>query len=286
LQAEQSLTTYLSLAKPRLDAADPKDNTDSLERGMTQAYLALAQLAEQRQDMAAAEQWMSQITRPQDLLAVQLRRASMLAAKGHLEEGLALIQSVPENTPDEARSKLFAQVQLLRDNDQVQRAYDLLGQASTDNPEDMDLVYEQAMLAEKLKNYAQMETLLRAVMAQQPNNQSAFNALGYSLAERGIRLDEARTLVQKALALAPNDPFIVDSLGWVEFKSGHLEQAAKLLNQAFQQKEDPEIAAHLGEVLWQQGQQAQARAIWQRGLVLSPKNEALLSTMTRLGVKP
>ena len=285
LQAEQSLTTYLSLVTPKLaQNSDPAHN-DTLERATTQAYLALAQLAEQRQDFAAAEKWMSQINRPQDLLAVQARRASLLAAQGHLEEGLRLIQSVPDTTPDEARGKLFAQVQLLRNNGQTARAFDLLAQASAANPEDMDLVYEQALLAEKLKRYDQMESLLRTVMAKQPSNQSAFNALGYSLADRGIRLDEARELVTKALALAPDDPFIVDSLGWVEFKAGHLELAAKLLKQAFQQKEDPEIAAHLGEVLWRQDDQAQAKSIWQRGLTLSPKNETLLDTLTRLGVK-
>ena len=285
LQAEQSLTTYLSLVTPKLaQNSDPAHN-DTLERATTQAYLALAQLAEQRQDFAAAEKWMSQINRPQDLLAVQARRASLLAAQGHLEEGLRLIQSVPDTTPDEVRGKLFAQVQLLRNNGQTARAFDLLAQASAANPEDMDLVYEQALLAEKLKRYDQMESLLRTVMAKQPSNQSAFNALGYSLADRGIRLNEARELVTKALALAPDDPFIVDSLGWVEFKAGHLELAAKLLKQAFQQKEDPEIAAHLGEVLWRQDDQAQAKSIWQRGLTLSPKNETLLDTLTRLGVK-
>ena len=291
LQAEQSLTTYLSLVKEKTKektedkTEDKAETADALERGRTQAYLALAQLAEKRQDFKTAEKWMAEIKRPHDLLAVQSRRASLMAAQGQLEAGLALLQAVPDNSPDDARGKLIAQVQLLRDHHQTARAMDLLAKASTLNPDDADLLYEQAMLAEKLGLFDKMESLLRDVMAKQPNNPSAFNALGYSLADRGIRLAEARDLIQKALANAPNDPFITDSLGWLEFKAGRLALAAQLLKQAFKDKEDPEIAAHLGEVLWQQGEQAQAKTVWQRGMTLSPKNEALQNTLSRLGVK-
>ena len=287
LQAEQSLTTYLSLVKEKTEdkTEDKAETADALERGRTQAYLALAQLAEKRQDFKTAEKWMAEIKRPHDLLAVQSRRASLMAAQGQLEAGLALLQAVPDNSPDDARGKLIAQVQLLRDHHQTARAMDLLAKASTLNPDDADLLYEQAMLAEKLGLFDKMESLLRDVMAKQPNNPSAFNALGYSLADRGIRLAEARDLIQKALTNAPNDPFITDSLGWLEFKAGRLALAAQLLKQAFKDKEDPEIAAHLGEVLWQQGEQAQAKTVWQRGMTLSPKNEALQNTLSRLGVK-
>ena len=131
-----------------------------------------------------------------------------------------------------------------------------------------------------------METLLREVIRLKADDAQAYNALGYSLADRGVRLDEAHQLVSKALELAPNDPFISDSLGWVEFKRGRLQEAIQILDKAFQSKPDPEIAAHLGEVLWVAGQRSRATAIWKQGVALSRDNETLQDTMRRFNVKP
>jgi Flp pilus assembly protein TadD len=141
------------------------------------------------------------------------------------------------------------------------------------------------MAAEKLDKIAEMETLLRQVIANKPDYHQAYNALGYSLADRKIRLSEARELIQKALAFAPEDPFIQDSLGWVEYRSGNLAQAQQILQSAYQSRPDPEIAAHLGEVLWNLGQQAQARTVWQQGVAQNPDNETLRETMRRLGTE-
>ena len=141
------------------------------------------------------------------------------------------------------------------------------------------------MAAEKLDKIAEMEKLLRQVIADKPDYHQAYNALGYSLADRKIRLPEARELIQKALEFAPNDPFIQDSLGWVEFRSGNLNKAEQILQAAFQSRPDPEIAAHLGEVLWSMGQQAQARTIWSKGAAQNPDNETLRETMQRLGTQ-
>jgi tetratricopeptide (TPR) repeat protein len=135
-------------------------------------------------------------------------------------------------------------------------------------------------------DYADMEKLLRQIMAAKPDYQHAYNALGFSLAERGVRLPEAKQLIEKALSYAPGDPFISDSLGWVEFKMGKLPEALAILQKAFQQRPDPEIAAHLGEVLWTLGQREQAESVWRQGLLLSPDNEALQKTLKRLKVQP
>ena len=143
--------------------------------------------------------------------------------------------------------------------------------------------YDLAMAAEKLDKIDEMELLLRQVIVEKPDYHHAYNALGYSLADRKLRLPEARALVKKALEFAPNDPFILDSLGWVEFRSGNLNEALHILQGAFESRQDAEIAAHLGEVLWSLGQQDQARAIWKNGLRQGPDNETLLETIKRLG---
>ena len=153
-------------------------------------------------------------------------------------------------------------------------------------PEDSDIAYERAMVAEKAGRFDEMERLLRGLIARAPDYGHAYNALGYSLADRNQNLEEARELIRRALVLLPDDPFTQDSLGWVEFRLGNLAEARRVLEAAFEKRTDAEIAAHLGEVLWAQGEREAARRIWQRGLQLQPENEALLRTLRRLRVSP
>lgn len=279
--AESSLQRFLSLRKER--AANTEQDPD---RAQDQAYLGLAQIAEERKDFAQAEQWLARIDDPDALARVQMRRAEILARKGQFDEALALIGKLPEQTPEQARVKLSSQVQLLRDNHRYQQAYDLLAQATQRAPQDYDLLYDQATLAERLGRPDEMERILRRIIAERPDYHHAYNALGYSLADRGVRLDEARALIVKALSYAPDDPFIRDSLGWVEFRSGNKAEAQRVLQQAFHARPDPEIAAHLGEVLWSAGQPQQAQAVWREGLRLNADNETLLETLQRLHAKP
>ena len=164
-------------------------------------------------------------------------------------------------------------------------AYDLLGEAIIKFPDEAELVYDQAMMAEKTGNLGEMERLLRRVIVAKPDYYNAYNALGYSLAERNIRLPEARELIRKALEYVPSDPFIQDSLGWVEFRLGNLAEAVKIFETAFKAKPDSEIAAHFGEVLWTTGQRDRAMAIWREGQLLNPENETLLETLKRFRVK-
>jgi Flp pilus assembly protein TadD len=142
------------------------------------------------------------------------------------------------------------------------------------------------MLAEKTGDRDTMERLLRQIIAAKPDYHHAYNALGYSFADRGIRLAEARSLVETALRLAPGDPFITDSLAWVEFRAGNKARALELLASAFAARKDPEIAAHYGEVLWATGDHERARAVWREGLRRSADNATLLETLKRLGVTP
>jgi tetratricopeptide (TPR) repeat protein len=283
-QAERALQRYLELrAQPAAEAAKDDDD-DGRDAGdnLIQARLMLAQAAEQRKDFAAAERQLELIRSPERATEVQTRRASLLVRQGRWREARELIRALPEQTPSQARSRAMAEAQVLREARQWSEAYAVLGAAFERFPDDSDLLYEQAMVAEKLDRLEDMERLLRRVMTLKPDHQHAYNALGYSLADRNQRLNEARELIQKALALAPGDPFITDSLGWVEFRLGRHQEALRLLRQAYSARPDTEIAAHLGEVLWTVGERDEARRVWSEGRRRDADNEVLRETLSRL----
>ncbi|MBC7377568.1 MAG: tetratricopeptide repeat protein [Burkholderiaceae bacterium] len=287
LQAQDNqLPAAEASLKRHVELAQSQPASDERRRGLAQAYLSLSQIAEKRKDYVAAEAFLDRIEDSADLISAQNRRASILARQGKVAEARQLIRNLPERTPEDARMKLSAEVQLLRDNKLYKPAYDLLAAASAKDPKDTDLIYDQAMMAEKLGNLTEMERLLRVVIAAKPDYQHAYNALGYSLADRNLRLPEARQLIQKALEYAPGDPFISDSLAWVEFRMGNKTEALRILDTAYKAKPDPEIAAHFGEVLWSVGQRDRAIAIWKEGLLLNAENETLQETLKRLRVKP
>jgi tetratricopeptide (TPR) repeat protein len=283
--ADTSLKRYVELVQNQPNTSGEAADGNDRQRGLTQAYLALAQVAEKRKDFALAESWIAKIDSPAALVSTQSRRASILAKQGKLDEARQLIRSLPERSDEDKRMKLLTEVQLLRDGQKYQIANDLLAQALLASPQDHELLYQQSNMAEKLGKFAEMERLLRQAIAAKPDYAEAYNALGYSLADRNLRLPEAKTLIQKALELTPGDPFITDSLGWVEFRMGNKAEAIKILLTAYQGKPDAEIAAHLGEVYWASGQRDKATAIWKEGMLLNAENETLLSTLKRLRVK-
>lgn len=281
LLAQASLERYVALdaaAGQQREAGEP-------DRGLTQAYLSLAQISEKRKDFTAADAWLNKIDNSADMLQAQTRRASILASRGQLAEARQLIRGLPEREAGDARLKLLAEVGLLRDVKQYQAAYDLLARATKADPQESDLLYDQAMMAEKLNQLPEMERLLRRVIEVTPDAYNAYNALGYSFAERNMRLPEARQLILKALEFVPNDPFIRDSLAWVEFRLGNLAESAKIFADAFKSKPDAEIAAHFGEVLWVMGQRDKALAVWREGQLLNPENDTLVETLKRLKVR-
>ena len=254
------------------------------QRELAQVYLGLAQIASRRGDDAGAESWLARIDDPRSLSRVQIQRASILARQGKMPQARQLIADLPERSPAERRTKLLAEVQLLRDHQALEAAYDRLTQALLREPNDAELQYEQAMVAEKMNRLEDMERLLGDIIARTPTHHQALNALGYSWADRGIRLEEARDLIIKALAQTPDDPFITDSLGWVEFRLGRHQEALRLLQKAYRSRADAEIAAHLGEVMWTLGQREQALQVWREGLRIAPDNTTLRSTLQRLQV--
>jgi tetratricopeptide (TPR) repeat protein len=276
--AAQSLQTFMTLARQSSD--------ERVARGLTQAYLLMAQIAEKQQDFTTANAWLDRIENADEIMAAQMRRASLLARQGQRAEARALLRNLPERRGGDARLKLVAEAQLLRDLKDYRGAFDVYGEAVKRFPDDTELLYDQAMMAEKADVLDEMERLLRQLIAAKPDHHHAHNALGYSLADRNLRLAEAKQLIEKAVLLAPNDAYIQDSLGWVEFRLGNTARALEILAAAYAKRPDAEIAAHLGEVLWVSGQREQALKIWREGLLASSDNETLQETLKRLQVTP
>ncbi len=285
LQAQQLDAAQTSLQR-FMQLLDALPASEQRQRALAQAYLMQAQIAEKRGDFPQAESWLARIDNDSDLLGAQSRRASLLARQGKLDEALALIRAIPAKDQDDERLKLQAEAQLLRDAGQYQKAYEAQSRAAALAPQDNDLAYDRAMLAEKAGRTDEMESLLREIIARKPDYHHALNALGFSMADRGVRLQEAKALINKALEYAPEDPFITDSLGWVEFRLGNTQEALRLLETAFQKQPNAEVAAHLGEVLWTLGERERALAVWREGLRLDKDDTALQSTLKRLGARP
>lgn len=278
--AQTQLQRYLDLTEATADA----EQRPEFRRGRTQAFLSMAHIAQQRKDFKQADAWLQRVDDPDDVLRAQIRRAVLMAEQGQLEEALTLIRDQSARSAEEAQLKQSAEVQLLKTHKQYARARDLLQASLAQNPGDPDLAYDLAMVHERLNELDDMERLLRGLMASKPDDPHAYNALGYSLADRGLRLTEAKALINKALQLSPNDPFIMDSLAWAEFRSGNLSVALELFQAAFKDKPDAEIAAHLGEVLWTLKRQPEALQVWREGSKLNPHNDTLLDTLKRLRV--
>lgn len=273
--AERYLTSYIQqLSKTPDEARDP-----------TQALLVLAQIAQERKDTDAALKWLAQIEPGPAYVGAQIRRAQLVAARGEVDKARQMLTEISTDGEREQTQVILAESQILRDANRTPEALEVLKTALEHAPDNTDLLYDYAMLAEKLDNLPLMEGALRHVIQLAPNNQQAYNALGYSLAERNLRLPEALKLIEKALQLAPDDPFILDSMGWVQYRLGKLPEAEQYLRRAYALQPDVEIGVHLGEVLWVKGQRDDAQKLWRDARSKDPKNDALKSTLARLQVK-
>jgi tetratricopeptide (TPR) repeat protein len=273
----------LSLQLKDLDTAESTFKTllDLDYRDPDAVRYYMGQVQEERKRYDEAELWYRSVARGENLLSAQSKVAQMLAKQGRLDEGLKYLRQVePQNNQQRAQLSM-AEAQLLREAGRYQEAYDLLGKALEKLPNYPDLLYDYAMAAEKLDKIEVMEANLRRLMQIKPDHAHAYNALGYTLADRNIRLQEARDLIAQALKLAPDDPFIVDSMGWVEFRLGNFNQSLEYLHRAYQMRADPEIAAHLGEVLWAKGERDEAKRVWQAALKEYPDNETLRRAVKR-----
>lgn len=246
-------------------------------------HLYLGQSAEDQGRLAEALAYYDDIApgHPR-FVAAQSRAAVILHSLNRSDEAMERLSRALASNPKEKLQLLLAQAQLLSEKGQEADAYAMLDKALTEQPDEPVLLYESALLAEKLGKYDNLERNLRKLIKLRPDHAQAYNALGYSYADRNVRLEEAGHLLDKALALAPEDPFIMDSRGWLDFRLGHLAEAEAWLRKATTLRSDAEFAAHLGEVLWHQGKQDEARKIWDAAAKTDPANILLDSTRKRL----
>ena len=241
----------------------------------------LAQVAEEQKDWPRAIGWYDSIKRGEHAMAARMRTANALAKQGKLDEARRYLQAVSAGDGERVQLQI-AEAQLLREAQRHKDAFDLLGKALAANPKQTDLMYDYALTAEKLNRLDLLESNLRQLIELKPDHAHAYNALGYSLADRNERLPEARKLIEKALELAPEDYYIMDSMGWVLYRMGDLNGAAQQLRRAWKGRPDGEIGAHLGEVLWVLGERAEAEAVWREALEASPDSDTLQKTIQRL----
>ncbi len=245
-------------------------------------YFNLARIYEVTQRPDAALKAYQQVSGGERYLPAQVRYAVLLLKKEGIDRARQhLHQLTPENEQQRAQLVL-AEAQLLREVDAYDEVFKLLDKNLEKIPDQPDLLYDRALAADKIGKFDIVEKDLRRLIELKPDNPHAYNALGYSLAERGLRLPEALALIKKAVELSPEDPYIMDSLGWVYYRMGNFSEGLNYLNLAFATRPDPEIAAHLGEVLWVKGAKEDAEKVWRSALEAHPGNEILLDTMKRL----
>lgn len=257
---------------------------DLIARGshVDSAHLNLGRVAEERGDPDKALAEYSQVGPGNDYLPAQLRQADILMSHGRTAEASKLLASARDTQPDYAIQLYLIEAETLENNKQVDRAWQVLEQALKQYPDDLNLLYTRAMLAEKRNDLVQMEKDLRAILKREPDNAMALNALGYTLSDRTTRYAEAKELIERAHLLNPEDPAVLDSLGWVNYRLGNLDEAERLLRLALARFPDHEVAAHLGEVLWAKGNQREARKVWGKALEQQPDSPILRSTLRRL----
>jgi len=263
------------------DAEQPLRRYVELGRGdLNPARFYLGQIAEQAERLDDAIRWYDLVDAGENALPAKIRAARVLARQKKLDEARERLAVARATMGGDIRLTV-AESHLLRDVGRHDEAYAFLAKALDGQPDQAELLYETSLAAEKLGQLETVERLLRRLIALKPESPQGYNALGYTFADHNIRLDEAAELVDKALALAPDDSFILDSKGWVLFRQGKLEAALETLKKAYAKQPDAEIAAHIGEVLWKLGRTDEAKEVWRDAAKTYPSNEALNATIKR-----
>jgi tetratricopeptide (TPR) repeat protein len=252
-------------------------------------YLYLGQIAEKNKNDAEAINWYGKVKKPAETLAQQsdhyldakLSMANLVSRTQGADKAIQMLDELENLNDVQLAQVVTAQANLLAQAKRFQESYELLGKAVANMPNSNELVYDYAMAAERVQQFTVLETQLRKLIKSKPDFAQAYNALGYSFADRNVKLEEANQLIAKALAISPGDHYIMDSMGWVQYRLGNLDKAFEYLNKAYNLQNDSEIAAHLGEVLWKQGKQDEAGKLWEDALKVNPENDVLLKTIKK-----
>jgi len=246
-----------------------------------QLYLYMGQTSEKLDQNQDAADWYKKIALGPRYLEAQLSLANLVARTQSADKAIDILDELADLNTEQQIIVIQSQATILVRAKRDQEAFDLLEKAVKNLPNTPELVYDYALAAERLKKFDIMEAELHRAIAEKPDFAAAYNALGYSFADRNIKLNEAIKLIEKALELSPNDHYILDSLGWAYFRKGNLDKAIQYLQKAYAINPDPEIAAHLGEALWNQGRHEQAKKIWNDALSAHPDNEVLITTANK-----
>lgn len=255
-------------------------------RDRNPVWMQLGQVEEARKNWDAALAWFEKIDGDDYLVPSRLRMAGIINKQKGMESARAFLREAGAASAEREVQFVIAESQLLRDARDFKGAMSVLSDGLNRNPDHIDLLYDRAMVLEKLDDVQGLERDLRKVISLKPDHAHAYNALGYTLADRNVRLEEALQLIEKATTLAPRDGFILDSLGWAHFRMGNLDKAVAVLREAFGLRNDPEIAAHLGEALWKAGQREEAIKLLDSSQRLHPGNEALEAAARRMRSQP
>ncbi len=250
------------------------------EEGNVRLYLG--QLAEARGSLEESLTWYKSIEKGRTQFDAQLRAALVLSKLGRMEEARIWLASLSPSSDMERLQLVQTEAQMLREAKNYEGVFNVLSKALEKMPDSPELLYDRAMAGEKVNRLDALEKDLRRLIKLKPDYAHAYNALGYTLADRTNRIQEAIELLDKALKLEPDDPFIQDSMGWALFKAKRYSEAVDYLRRAFGAKPDPEITAHYGEALWMKGDREEARRVWKSGLQTHPDNESLREVASRL----
>ena len=250
-------------------------------KDVDQISLYMGQTSEKLNQNDEAMVWYNKVPLGPRHLEAQLSLANLVARTQSADKAIDILDELSDLNTEQQIIVIQAQSSILVRAKRYQEAFDLLEKAVKNLPNTPELVYDYALAAERLKKFDLMESELRRTIAEKPDFAAAYNALGYSFADRNIKLNEAIQLIEKALELSPNDHYMLDSLGWAHFKKGNLDKAIQYLQEAYNINPDPEIAAHLGEALWQKGQHDLAKKIWNDALSAHPDNEVLITTANK-----
>lgn len=250
---------------------------------LTDAYFELGRVEEQRGDYAKARQWYEQVKDEERYLTAQMRMGVVLAKSGEIDAAGQHFAMLRRNHPQNGVTLYLAEAEALREAERYQDAFDSLNRALGVHPDDKDLLYARALAAEKIDRLEILEQDLRAILTVDPKNGQALNALGYTLADRTDRYQEALGYIEQALAQLPDDAAVLDSMGWVQYRLGDGDKALEYLRRAYRANADAEIAAHLSEVLWINGQREEAKKIWKEALVRDPSSAHLRKLRERFG---
>ena len=270
MQDFEGAETYLTQAL-KLNPKDPNA-----------VRFSLGQINEERKLLDKANDWYKSISDGEQYFPARVKMANLLARQNKLREAREFLRTIKTETTAEKAQLVMADAGMLREAKSYQESFDRLDAGAKEHPDNPDLLYDRAMAAEKIGRLDVLEDDLRKLIKLKPDHAHAYNALGYTLADRTTRFTEAEDLIKKALEIAPDDPFIIDSLGWVQFKMGRVADSVSTLQRAFDLRPDPEIAAHLGEAMWANGKRNEATQVWQTAIKDHPENEALLEVVKRL----